>query len=111
MRFDTTPKLPVSITVKRAVLDAAMMLEDHCAAAGLDATEAAAWLADWAEIGWPWGEVRGYLMHYEAADAGTLHTITVIDGPGLPAHARDDLARLPQKADDLRDMLDLRIPF
>ena len=55
MRFDTTPKLPVSITVKRAVLDAAMMLEDHCAAAGLDATEAAAWLADWAEIGWPWG--------------------------------------------------------
>ena len=41
----------------------------------------------------------------------TLHTITVIDGLSLPAHVRDDLARLPQKADDLRDMLDLRIPF
>lgn len=50
-------------------------------------------------------------MHYEAADAGTLHTIAVIDGPGLPAHARDDLARLSQEGDDLREMLDLCIPF
>ena len=59
----------------------------------------------------PGGMSGGYRMHYEATDAGTLHTIAVIDGPGLPAHARDDLARLSQEGDDLREMLDLCIPF
>ena len=111
MKYEIISKQPVNITVKRAALNAAMMLEAHCATVGLDATEAAAWLADCEGIKWPWGEVWGYLMHYEAAAADTLHTITVIDGPSLPAHVRDDLARLPQKADDLRDMLDLRIPL
>ena len=111
MKYETIPKQTVNITVKRATLDAAMMLEAHCAVAGLDATEAAAWLADREGIRWPWGEVWGYLMNYEAYPAGTIYTMTIVAGPSLPQNARADLARLPLKADDLHGMLDDSIPF